>query len=62
MSEAIPTSIRDTPRMREKRLWHDLRGLNMDAPEGIEAQPLDSCYYHWQASITGSPIATRDHF
>jgi len=52
MSEVIPNDM-DSPPMREKRLGHDLRGLAQDAPEGIEAQPLDSCYYHWQASITG---------
>jgi ubiquitin-protein ligase len=39
--------------LRDKRLSHDLKGLVQDAPEGIEAKPLDSCYFHWQASITG---------
>ena len=34
-------------------LGHDLRGLLSDASEGIRAKPLDSSYYHWQASITG---------
>ena len=22
--------------------------IGQDAPEGIEAKPLDSCHYHWQ--------------
>merc|ERR1712114_85248 len=52
MSERMPGEVESTP-MRDKRLGHDLKGLAQDAPEGIEAKPLDSCYYHWQASITG---------
>jgi hypothetical protein len=48
MSEAIPE---DTERnaIRSRRLIHDLRGLVQEAPEGVEAQPLDSACYHWQA-------------
>jgi len=52
MSERMPADVESSP-MRDKRLGHDLKGLAQDAPEGIEAKPLDSCYYHWQASITG---------
>lgn len=52
MAEVIPAD-RDPLPLREKRLGHDLRGLVGDPPEGIKAQPLDSSYYHWQASITG---------
>ena len=37
---------------RDKRLGHDLKGLAQDAPEGIEAKPLDNCYYHWQVAHT----------
>ena len=43
----------DSQPLRQKRLGHDLRGLLSDASEGIRAKPLDSSYYHWQASITG---------
>jgi len=52
MSEILPAEVESSP-MRDKRLGHDLKGLAQDSPEGIEAKPLDSCYYHWQASITG---------
>jgi ubiquitin-conjugating enzyme E2 D/E len=52
MSERMPADLESSP-MRDKRLGHDLKGLAQDAPEGIEALPLDSCYYHWQAPITG---------
>lgn len=52
MSEVMPAEVESSP-LRDKRLGHDLKGLAQDAPEGIEAKPLDSCYYHWQASITG---------
>lgn len=52
MAEVIPADSVSPP-FREKRLGHDLRGLVGDSPEGIKAQPLDSSYYHWQASITG---------
>ena len=46
----------DSQPLRQKRLGHDLRGLLSDASEGIRAKPLDSSYYHWQASITGIVI------
>jgi len=52
MSERMPAEVESSP-LRDKRLGHDLKGLAQDAPEGIEAKPLDNCYYHWQASITG---------
>jgi len=52
MSEVMPADTESSP-MRDKRLGHDLKGLAQDAPEGIEAKPLDSCHYHWQASIRG---------
>jgi len=52
MSEQMPAEVESSP-MRDKRLGHDLKNLAQDAPEGIEAKPLDSCYFHWQASITG---------
>jgi hypothetical protein len=50
MSEAIPE---DTERnaIRSRRLIHDLRGLVQEAPEGVEAQPLDSACYHWQVGF-----------
>ncbi len=48
----VPVEADSLP-LREKRLGHDLRGLISDASEGIRAEPLDSSYYHWQASITG---------
>ena len=51
MSEAIPE---DTERnaIRSRRLIHDLRGLVQEAPEGVEAQPLDSACYHWQVGFS----------
>ena len=52
MAEDIPDDLDSLP-LRQKRLGHDLRGLVSDAAEGIRAKPLDSSYYHWQASITG---------
>ena len=52
MSERMPAEV-ESNQLRDKRLGHDLKGLAQDAPEGIEAKPLDSCFYHWQASITG---------
>ena len=52
MAEDIPDDLDSQP-LRQKRLGHDLRGLLSDASEGIRAKPLDSSYYHWQASITG---------
>lgn len=53
MAENIPEDFHSQP-LRQKRLGHDLRGLVSDASEGIKAKPLDSSYYHWQASITGN--------
>ena len=52
MAENIPEDLDSAP-LRQKRILHDLRGLHNDASEGITARPLDSSYYHWQASITG---------
>jgi len=50
MSELLPG---ESSALRDKRLGHDFKCLAQDAPEGIEAKPLDSCNYHWQASIRG---------
>ena len=52
----------DSQPLRQKRLGHDLRGLLSDASEGIRAKPLDSSYYHWQASITGIIIFKQKKF
>ena len=52
MSEAMPGDAESSP-LRDKRLGHDFKCLAQDAPEGVEARPLDSCNYHWQASIRG---------
>jgi len=52
MSEILPGDAESSP-LRDKRLGHDFKCLAQDAPEGIEAKPLDSCNYHWQASIRG---------
>lgn len=38
---------------RAVRLRHELKLLQTDPPEGIEAVPLDPLCYHWQATITG---------
>ena len=54
MAEVI-TGQFESLALREKRLVHDLRILIEDPPPGIRAQPLDSCNYHWQASVTGPP-------
>ena len=43
---------------RANRLRGDIRALDVDATEGIDAVPLDNQLSHWQASIigpTGSP-------
>ncbi|XP_022915102.1 uncharacterized protein [Onthophagus taurus] len=39
---------------RKNRLRSELRALRTDAPDGIQAIPLDGHYYHWQATIIGS--------
>ena len=33
--------------------WFHVKFLNFSFFSGIRAKPLDSSYYHWQASITG---------
>ena len=38
---------------RHRRLRSELKTLQTDPPEGIQATPLDSICCHWQASITG---------
>lgn len=38
---------------RSTRLRGDIRSLDVDATEGIDAVPLDKQYSHWQASILG---------
>lgn len=38
---------------RHKRLLLELKALQQDPPEGINAKPVDSSCYYWQASITG---------
>ena len=38
---------------RKHKLEREHRILNLYSPEGIKAQPLDSSYSHWHASITG---------
>ena len=52
MSELLPGNAESSP-LRDKRLGHDFKCLAQDAPEGIEAKPLDNCNYHWQAAIRG---------
>lgn len=42
---------------RHKRLLLELKSLQQDPPDGINAKPLDSSCYYWQASITG-PIGS----
>lgn len=42
----------DNP-FRANRLRGDIRTLDIDATEGIEAVPLDNQLSHWQASILG---------
>ncbi|XP_013387845.1 uncharacterized protein LOC106156942 [Lingula anatina] len=38
---------------RHRRLRSELKTLQTDPPEGIQATPLDKYCCHWQASITG---------
>lgn len=38
---------------RATRLRGDIRTLDVDAAEGIEAVPLDNQLSHWQATIIG---------
>lgn len=38
---------------RATRLRNDIRSLDVDATEGIDAVPLDNQLSHWQASILG---------
>lgn len=38
---------------RTVRLKNELKSLQSDPPEGIDAKPLDKTCCHWQASITG---------
>ena len=52
MSEVMPGDA-ESGATRNKRLGHEFKCLAQDAPEGIEAKPLDNCNYHWQASIRG---------
>ena len=52
MAEVVPENINQFP-SREKRVGSELRSLMSDPPDGITAQPLDSSYYHWQATICG---------
>jgi ubiquitin-conjugating enzyme E2 D/E len=39
--------------MRATRLRSDIRSLDLDATEGIDAVALDNQLFHWQASILG---------
>jgi len=38
---------------RHRRLLLELKALQQDPPDGINAKPLDSSCFFWQASITG---------
>ena len=50
MAEVIPEDAGRFP-SREKRVNSELRNLMTDPPEGLRATPLDTSYYHWQATI-----------
>lgn len=39
--------------IRANRLRSDIRSLDLDATEGIDAVALDNQLFHWQASILG---------
>jgi len=52
MAEVIPEDAGRFP-SREKRVNSELRNLMTDPPEGLRATPLDTSYYHWQATISG---------
>lgn len=51
MTLPIPHQRED--HLRPRRLRIEIRTLNIDAPEGVEAVPLDDQLSHWQASILG---------
>lgn len=51
MTLKMPRQV-DNP-FRSKRLQSDIRTLDLDATEGVEAVPLDTQLSHWQASIVG---------
>lgn len=36
---------------RHKRLLLELKALQQDPPDGINAKPLDSCCYYWQGKL-----------
>lgn len=38
---------------RENRLRTEIRALNQDPLDGIQAKPLDEHCFHWQASLEG---------
>jgi len=51
-------TIRNSPPIEEnswrhRRLRSELKALQSDPPEGIQAIPMDRFYCHWQATITG---------
>lgn len=56
MAEIIPEDAGRFP-SRERRVGSELRSLMTDPPEGLRATPLDSSYYHWQATISG-PVSS----
>lgn len=41
--------------LRANQLRNDIRSLDIEATEGIDAVPLDNQLSHWQASILGPP-------
>lgn len=51
MTLKIP--VQGVNHFRATRLRGDIRTLDVDATEGIEAVPLDNQWSHWQATIIG---------
>lgn len=53
---ALKTPFQSVNHLRSERLLDDIRSLDVDATEGIDAVPLDPPQLsHWQASIKGPP-------
>lgn len=50
---ALKTPFQSVNHLRSERLLDDIRSLDVDATEGIDAVPLDHQLSHWQASIKG---------
>lgn len=53
MAMKTPMAMGRVNHIRANRLRSDIRSLDLDATEGIDAVALDNQLFHWQASILG---------